>query len=454
MKAISRIWKNNKKTIGKLLLCMAGMLVAGLILMIGVYMLPTGRMKGHVANSADTFNYEGEYPEIIQGYRNSILDNYTDALMYATAIQPGTGDVVQDAMRNRRYEDSGSNLAQSLNDYANDVAGKEAVRYEMEYPRYWHGYLVILKPLLLFFDIGEIRMFNMVIQGALLLLLLYLADKKVGGRSLIPLGMMLAVLNPVVLPLSLQYSWVYYIALISADILLCMKDPFRNKKYLFLFLAAGAATSYMDLLTYPLITLGLPAVCLFLLERERRWQTRLLRAVEVTALWGIGYGVMWFGKWVFAWLFGVSSMFADAFGEIGIRLSSTGEAEEALNAGMVLARNIGVIAKWPYILMLLMFFGICGYLYYKNRRNHFRKETLLYSLPYGVMILLPVVWLALLSNHSWVHSRYTYRELAVTVLAGSAMILKLWIPGDPAEKERQEQTGAEFLGDNGNEHKD
>ena len=34
------------------------------------------------------------------------------------------------------------------------------------------------------------------------------------------------------------------------------------------------------------------------------------------------------------------------------------------------------------------------------------------------------------------------------------MILKLWIPGDPAEKERQEQIGAEFLGDNGNEHKD
>ena len=123
-------------------------------------------------------------------------------------------------------------------------------------------------------------------------------------------------------------------------------------------------------------------------------------------------------------------------------------------AWTVLVRNIGVIVKWPYILMLLMFFGICGYLYYKNRRNHFRKETLLYSLPYGVMILLPVVWLALLSNHSWVHSRYTYRELAVTVLAGSAMILKLWIPGDPAEKERQEQTGAEFLGDNGNEHKD
>ena len=181
LKKIREAWKRNKKTVGKLTLTMAGMLIAGLLLIIGVYLLPTGRMKGHVANSADTFNYEGEYPEIVQGYRNSILDNYTDALMYATAIHPGTGNPVSDAMRNRRYEDSGSNLAQSLNDYANDVTGKEDARYEMEYPRYWHGYLVILKPLLLFFDIGEIRMFNMVIQGALLLFLFYQADKKLGG---------------------------------------------------------------------------------------------------------------------------------------------------------------------------------------------------------------------------------------------------------------------------------
>ena len=309
LKKIREAWKRNKKTVGKLALTMAGMLIAGLLLIIGVYLLPTGRMKGHVANSADTFNYEGEYPEIVQGYRNSILDNYTDALMYATAIHPGTGNPVSDAMRNRRYEDSGSNLAQSLNDYANDVTGKEDARYEMEYPRYWHGYLVILKPLLLFFDIGEIRMFNMVIQGALLLFLFYQADKKLGGRSIVPIGMMMAVLNPIVLPLSLQYSWVYYIALVSADILLFMREPFQNKKYLYLFLVTGAMTSYMDLLTYPLITLGLPAVLLFLMERETKWQTRFLRSVEIILTWGIGYGVMWFGKWFLAWILGVNSMF-------------------------------------------------------------------------------------------------------------------------------------------------
>lgn len=429
---------NKKKLILKLMACMVGILVVGVVLIIGVYMLPTGRMKGHVANSAETFNYEEIYPEIMQGYRSSVLDNYTDALMYATAIHPGSGDVLQDAMKNCRYEDSGSTMVQSLNDYANDVAGKEDVRYEMAYPRYWHGYLVILKPLLLFFDIGEIRMFNMIIQGVLLLFQIYLIDRKFGARYTVPVGMMVAVLNPVVLPLSLQYSWVYYVAMISADILLCMKDPFEGKKYLFLFLAAGAATSYMDLLTYPLITLGVPAVLLFLADYEKKWQIRFVHAVEITMCWGVGYAVMWVGKWVVAWLFGVSDMFADVFGEIGIRLSQTGEANEVLNAGMVLARNVGVIAKWPYVFLLLLFLIVCVILWYKNRGGYFRKQKFLNSLPYVLMIVLPLMWLVLLANHSWVHSRYTYRELAVTVMAVSAMILKLWIPESKKDGEKAE----------------
>lgn len=106
---------------------------------------------------------------------------------------------------------------------------------------------------------------------------------------------------------------------------------------------------------------------------------------------------------------------------------------------MVLAKNIGVIVKWPYIFMLLLFLGGCILLWYKNRGGCQVKDKVLYSLPYIVMILLPVVWLMILANHSWVHSRYTYRELAVTVLAGSAMVLKLWIPDKTVAQEKAEQ---------------
>ena len=40
---------------------------------------------------------------------------------------------------------------------------------EWEYPRYWHGYLAVIKPILLLFDYSDIRVFNMIIQGVLLI---------------------------------------------------------------------------------------------------------------------------------------------------------------------------------------------------------------------------------------------------------------------------------------------
>lgn len=70
---------------------MISMVLIGLLLLVFVYSLPTGRMKGHVAQSDEVFNYEGIYPQVMNGMKCSQLDNYTDSLMYATAIHPGGG---------------------------------------------------------------------------------------------------------------------------------------------------------------------------------------------------------------------------------------------------------------------------------------------------------------------------------------------------------------------------
>lgn len=418
----------------KLIGAMLGMLAAGFLLMSAVYLLPTGRMKGHVANSSELFNYEGIYPQIIQGYKCSQLDNYTDALMYATAIHPGSGNAVRDAMKNARYEYQDEKMVQALNDYANDAAGKEELRYEVAYPRYWHGYLVILKPLLLLFDVSEIRMLSMVAQGGLLLILLYLIRKRLKERYQIPVLMMAAVLNPIVLPLSLQFSWVCYIGLIGAIWLLCREDPFRKKNYLLLFGILGMMTSYMDLLTYPLITLGLPLVLLMLMNREENWKKQVWLVTEVSAIWGIGYAVMWGGKWIFASLFGRMDFMSDVFSEIAFRVSMVGEGEEKLTIGMVWEKQLSVLLNWGYLLIAVLFLGGCAVIYRKNGRMAIKRAQFLNALPYLLVALFPFVWFAALSNHSYEHYWFTYRELAVTVLAGSVAVMELLFPKKEAEE--------------------
>lgn len=401
----------------------------GALLMIAVYMLPTGRMKGHIANSDDIFNYEGIYPQIIGGYKSSQLDNYTDALMYATAIHESSGNAVHDAMVNARYEYADDNMVQSLNDYANDVHSKDDLKYEILYPRYWHGYLVILKPLLVLFDVGEIRMMNLVVQGSLLVLLLYLIRKKLGERYQLPVILMVAVLNPVVLPLSLQFSWVYYVSLIGSVVLLMMKKLTRKKNDILFFLIIGMLTSYVDLLTYPLITLGLPLVLYLLMDENENWKGQLMKVVKCSFIWAVGYAVMWCGKWILCGVLGGNNLASDVTSEILFRVSMTGESEETLTIGMVLDRNFGVLFKWPYLLLLLLFLGSCFLL---RRKNHQKgigwQQQLVKVLPYLAVMLLPVFWLIVLSNHSWVHYWFTYRELSVAVLAGGVALMELCAP--------------------------
>lgn len=122
-----------------------------------------------------------------------------------------------------------------MNDYANDVQGRASHQYEISYGRYWHGYLIVLKTLLLFLNVSEIRMLNLILQGTLFCILLYLVRKRIGAVYQIPLLLMEAVLNPIVLPLSLQFSWVYYIGILSAIVFL-IREKWHPKSILLLFL--------------------------------------------------------------------------------------------------------------------------------------------------------------------------------------------------------------------------
>lgn len=407
-----------------------GMIVLGALLLFCAYLLPTGRMKSHIAESDETFNYEGIYPMIIQGYKCTQLDNYTDGLMYTTAIYPGSGDTLRDMLENPRIEYDDVNMVQGMNDYANDVQGRESHKYEITYGRYWHGYLVILKTLLLFLNVSEIRMLNLMMQGTLFCILLYLVRKRIGAVYQIPLLLMEAVLKPIVLPLSLQYSWVYYVGILSAIVFL-IKEQWQSKSIFLLFLVTGMITSYVDLLTYPLITLGLPMM-VFLLRWQKKdgtWRKKLLYFMGNSMFWGIGYAVMWGSKWILNSIFTNGNIFENVRTEIEIRLSNTGEAQEIFTAGMVLQKNYDVIKQFPFQLLWIAFliFVVVYYIVEKRRKKieKINSNQLLNVLPWLGLSIIPLAWIAVMGNHSWVHYWFTYRELSVTVLGLSCFLLQL-----------------------------
>ncbi len=393
----------------------------GTILLTIVYALPTDEMKQNVARSSALFDYEGIYPQIVTGYKSTQLDNYSDAYMFANAIYPGSGNPLTDAMSVKRIEYNDLSMPQSLTSYANDV---DAEFYEIDYPRYWHGYLVVLKPLLNFFDVGDLKILNMICQGIVIFLVISLLLEKRGKRYALAFLMAVLLINPVTVSVSMHYSSVFYITMFMLYVIWKQPAFFIGKNKIFyyslLFFGVGMLTSFFDLFTYPLVTLGLPLISLWVIEGDNylEWKKQIKIIILVAACWAIGYAGMWIGKFMIGSIITGRNLFGDAFSRTVLYTASNDKSVSILEC---ILRSIKVVLKWPYVIGFggtFIYFVIS--IWKENKKLSWDWKKML---PFLLLMLLPFSDM-LITGHVYWHYWFTYRELAVTLFAGYCMVLE------------------------------
>ena len=286
----------------------------GLISLTLVYLLPTERMEQNVKSSMDIFYTESVYPQQVSGYKATQLDNETDAIMLLGAIYDGGNySAIKQAMRAARVDISDvPSKCNVLIKYAWENQEPDSVS---EYSRYWHGYMLWLKPLLLFFDYADIRMLNMMFQTALLLWLVKELTEKKMTKLLIPLMLAVMVINPVAAAMSMQFSSIYDIVLISMILILHYHEKWSCKrKYPYFFFGLGMVTVFFDFLTYPMAALGIPLVLVLFLEKKDL-KKGLQDVVTYSICFAAGYAGMWAGKWIMASIILGENIIAEAMGQ-------------------------------------------------------------------------------------------------------------------------------------------
>lgn len=395
-------------------------IIIGLLLLLIVYSLPTDKMLANTLRSYEIYQYEGTTPQLVRGYSYSQLDNYTDALMLLMAIKDKDIPLLDEVLLS--YHDA-------YHDKANDQAivlmaqGVTDGLFELSYPRYWHGYLVWLKPLLLFFSVADIRIFNMILQLTVFFCLLLLSIKKLGMKYSVPLFFTILVLNPVTLALSFQFSSIFYIAFISAIVMLISNDKLTDKNlYTYLFLIIGILVAYFDFFTYPAVAFGIPAAYYVLLNCKDKPLVQSFKNLIIYGInWVLGYLIMWGGKWLLVSLFTDFSSFSDAINEILLRTSSPEEAESATNALSSTIANIKIFMEWPFVLCALAFILVIIALVLKKKIVI--RFNIKIAIPLIAISLTSFLWLFVVSNHSYVHAWFTFRELAIFAFGITSMII-------------------------------
>ncbi|MFG6336197.1 MAG: hypothetical protein K1W20_12150 [Lachnospiraceae bacterium] len=81
--------------------------VAGVVLLFGVYLLPTEPMKRNAADALSIMQQEGPMHRLIPDIEASRIDNYTDSVMLNTAIYGENGNALMESMAAKRYSYQG-----------------------------------------------------------------------------------------------------------------------------------------------------------------------------------------------------------------------------------------------------------------------------------------------------------------------------------------------------------
>ena len=395
-------------------------ILVGILLLSAVCAMPSGAMDRNMYASAAVFKEEGIYPVLSPRF-SSQLDSTTDALiLLISACDTDELPVVQ-AMRGTRNTLSAVEAPSDefVEHYANGVPydGTEP------YYQYWHGYQVIIRPLLSMLNYSGIRILNGILQTGLLIILCILMIRCGIRQYILPYLISVGMMMPVVLAMSLQFSSCYYILTLGSIAILLARDHLDQSDGL-IFLYIGIATAYFDFLTYPAATLGIPAVFYCCIRKNTSVRDAFCRGVKVCFSWAVGYGLMWAGKW----LAGSMILRQNILTIAGSKLTERSSADSSMlhNIRSALSSNIKCFLHTPITVLLIIlfvffFFVLLGQLYRKQKTV---CQTASVLFPFLILALVPIMWYLVTSQHAVVHYWFTNKALMVSVFAGLAALVK------------------------------
>lgn len=408
-------------------------IVTGFLLLLLVFALPKQAMFDNVKDSVEALESDCRDEEVVFGYSATLKGMFTDSLMLQNAVYEAKGrNILEQAMGIYRGELSKDFWVPG--DAVIRYVSGESLPYEESYARYWHGYLVLLKPLLLFLNLANLQLLGSVLQPLLLGVIIWLFFK----RGKIQYGLAYAVtilcIYPMSMELSLSQSICHYITLTAVILQLIKHEKIQEKKhYPEFFLLLGMVTAYLDLLTYPLITLGIP-LCVYAVLSRDTYKEQMKQIRKCIPSWVVGYGGMWAAKWILSDVLLGTGVIADAVDVVLFRTSNAQSYNRFTGFFHVIALNLKPYFNWGYLFLLLLLFGFCTTKLIRGRKNMAGAEIKGASLVFGIFCLLPFGWFFVTQNHSSEHWMFTYKILAVSIFAFLCWVLTITAPKEAAER--------------------
>lgn len=396
-------------------------------------LIPKESIADSVRESAEYFYEQELFPCIIENQMNTKQDNYADSIlvniMYHISDEGRMHSLIKAAYYNPEMENVNVSLYDSM---------QEEKEPNVEYSRYWHGGMVLLRPLFVFTGIEGARMLLGLILFALIIavsILLWMKKERVLSVCYILANLVIQVWMCM---FCVEYITTFLIMNVVVLILLFSlykrsgKENFE-KKCMCLLTATGVCTCFFDFLTTETVTITVPMLMLLILrfhaDELETMKCEILRMLRYGIIWGVSYGGMFLFKWLISAVVLGKDAFLGALASAGERIGGTvylgntnldPEADLFQRFVGSLAYNQGCLFSFRKTMGIaggMAFLGIvilCLCLIYLFRGKNFSPKLL------GLCLLLgfvPYVRYMAIANHAYIHYFFTYRAQLVTVIA-------------------------------------
>lgn len=416
--------------LGKYCLVFVSVILFFIVLLILSSSFPSSWIKENVESSAELLVREGNRKNtyIIEKFDTIQFDNYTDALMINTAYSIDNDKPLYSSFTAKKnyvpnvteqiFEDTAGEL-RSASKYKRhdevhelmDTVNKD-ITESFEYARYWHGYLGLLRPILLIFDLYAIRIMLTVVFISLSVVVLFNIYKKLGKFYMLTFLLGLIGVEYFYMGLSMQGCFIFLITIIFMKIILERYDKIKDISLY--FFVVGMITNYLDFLTNPLITLFVPLILYFLLlqkEKKLSIKEQFFIFIKIGFPWAIGYGLTWLSKWVLVDIIYGRHLLETALIQVLFRTQGTGQ----ISLGLSISYNFKFIVI-PFLVSTLI--TILSIIWSVDKRIPYLsfKEGVVNALPYLIIAIVPYIWYIILKDHSYKHAFFTYRNQILTLI--------------------------------------
>ncbi len=394
------------KTLTKYIIVFLLLIVGYVLLGLSSWSLPDSQIKNAISKSVSMGDIDSDYPRAIVNKEMCRMDNCTDALILNQTYNMRLMSPLTSVMLVPSLGGETRNV-ESLNNVVDGVS-----QPIQTYARYWHGSTFLMRFLTLVIGrYANIRLILYYCTSLLLLLLSLLLYKHTGWKTTVAFALGFLLLKGYVTQFSIQFFPVITLALGGAIMVIHYRSSIsRIGMTLFVL---GSLTAFFDLLTTPLLTLGLPLLFYLACKEENitnsRWITTFKTLPIPAILWALGYGVTWAIKWALATCFTSTNVFKDAFSVGAYRIGGDVPYIADYNLWDTIVSNVDKMPILPIIGIIVLFL-IC--ICIAPKWNAWKIASF-----YLLISITPYLWYCILSNHSIVHCWFTYRIQLITVIA-------------------------------------